>query len=113
MDTDYTLVLESLRPDAAWCMRANDPATLDWQSGGEPPTVAEMDAAWPAVRDAVAWKAVRAERDSLLAGSDWTRMDDAPLSDPDRESWAVYRQALRDVPQQFDDPNDVVWPEVP
>lgn len=55
---------------------------------------------------------IRKERDALLAGSDWTQMSDAPLTDVERAAWAVYRQALRDVPQQFVDPDDVVWPEV-
>jgi hypothetical protein len=53
---------------------------------------------------------VRSQRNRLLAESDWTQMPDAPV---DRSAWAVYRQALREVPQQPGFPFDVVWPEAP
>jgi hypothetical protein len=58
-------------------------------------------------------EAVRAERDRLLANTDWTQLTDAPMSDDEREAWAVYRQALRDVPQQGGFPDAVEWPETP
>ena len=53
---------------------------------------------------------VRMERDILLAASDWTQVADAPV---DREAWAVYRQALRDIPKQEGFPTDVAWPVKP
>jgi hypothetical protein len=53
---------------------------------------------------------VRAERDRLLAASDWTQVLDAPV---DQDAWAAYRQALRDVPQQEGFPTDVAWPIKP
>lgn len=52
---------------------------------------------------------IRMKRDRLLQESDWTQLIDAPV---DREAWAVYRQALRDLPQQEGFPGEVVWPEV-
>ena len=52
---------------------------------------------------------VREKRDLLLQASDWTQLVDAPV---DREAWADYRQALRDLPEQEGFPGDVVWPEV-
>lgn len=52
----------------------------------------------------------RAERDRLLKESDWTQTLDAPV---DRTAWAVYRQALRDVPSQAGFPFDVQWPTQP
>jgi len=58
----------------------------------------------------VTWAEVRAERDRLLAASDWTQVADAPV---DASAWAVYRQALRDVPQDFATPDAVVWPAPP
>lgn len=54
-----------------------------------------------------AWDALRAKRDALLAESDWTQLPDAPV---DAEAWAVYRQALRDLPENTADPAEVVWP---
>jgi len=59
------------------------------------------------------WDDIRAERDSLLSASDWTMVSDTPLSDAEVDAWADYRQALRDIPQDFDSPDDVVWPEAP
>ena len=58
---------------------------------------------------------VRQERDTLLANSDWTQLPDAQaaLSDAKKLAWAVYRQALRDVPQQSGFPANVVWPDKP
>jgi hypothetical protein len=53
---------------------------------------------------------VRAQRDHLLSASDWTQVLDAPV---DRQAWAAYRQALRDIPQQPGFPLDVQWPEQP
>lgn len=62
-----------------------------------PPTAAQM----------------RATRARLLSGSDWTQLADAPLASELRAAWAVYRQALRDVPQQVGFPADVTWPAAP
>jgi len=56
---------------------------------------------------------IRAERDRRLAECDWTQISDAPLDDAARAAWAVYRQALRDVPQQAGFPGAVTWPEGP
>lgn len=66
----------------------------------------------PPVRP-LTWDDIRAERDGLLAACDWTQVADAPLNDAERGAWMLYRQALRDVPQDFASPDDVVWPEQP
>lgn len=52
----------------------------------------------------------RAERNSLLAQTDWTQIADSTV---DKSAWATYRQALRDVPQQPGFPYSVVWPNEP
>lgn len=54
--------------------------------------------------------AVRNERNSLLAASDWTQLADATV---DKAAWAVYRQALRDIPQQAGFPYNVTYPVTP
>ena len=53
----------------------------------------------------------REQRDVLLAASDWTQLPDVP--EATREAWAVYRQALRDVPQQDGFPENIDWPAKP
>lgn len=50
--------------------------------------------------------ALRQERNRLLVASDWTQLLDSPV---DKEAWAEYRQALRDLPAQ----DDKTWPEEP
>lgn len=54
--------------------------------------------------------AVRAQRNQLLAESDWTQVADAPV---DRAAWAAYRQDLRDIPNQAGFPLNVSWPTKP
>jgi hypothetical protein len=52
----------------------------------------------------------RAERNALLSATDWTQLADAPV---DKDAWALYRQALRDIPLQETFPTDVQWPVQP
>lgn len=53
---------------------------------------------------------IRSHRDGLLSDSDWTQVADAPV---DSSAWAVYRQALRDIPTQAGFPYSVTWPTQP
>jgi hypothetical protein len=56
---------------------------------------------------------LRRERNIKLAMSDWTQMPDSPLSQEQRQAWAEYRQALRDLPQSNLDLDAVKWPQQP
>lgn len=53
---------------------------------------------------------IRSERDRLIAACDWTVLSDAKT---DKQAWTVYRQSLRDVPEQPGFPYDVTWPTAP
>jgi len=53
---------------------------------------------------------IRAERNRLLAASDWTQLPDAPV---DQASWVTYRQELRDITAQQGFPENVIWPTPP
>jgi Phage tail assembly chaperone protein len=55
-------------------------------------------------------KEVRTDRNKRLAESDWTQLADAPVN---VAQWSVYRQALRDVPEQAGFPFTVNWPVQP
>lgn len=55
--------------------------------------------------------AIRKERNSKLAATDWTQTIDVPQSIKDK--YAPHRQALRDVPAQSGFPNNVDWPTQP
>lgn len=63
-----------------------------------------------AERNAVKAADARAERNRLLADSDWTQLADAPV---DKAAWAQYRQALRDITTQTDFPSAIQWPLQP
>lgn len=59
---------------------------------------------------------IRDTRGTLLMNSDWTQLPDSPLTTAKRAEWATYRQALRDVPEDYSDAtslDDVVWPTKP
>lgn len=75
---------------------------------GEPvrKDIAEIESA--AIQQA--WIDLRLRRKGLLKDSDWTQVPDAPV---DRAAWAVYRQALRDLPANTADPRDPQWPTPP
>lgn len=57
--------------------------------------------------------ALRARRNDLLKNCDWTQLADCPLSVEDKAAWASYRQALRDLPEECEDPANPEWPAQP
>lgn len=50
-------------------------------------------------------------RNRLLQSCDWTQLPDAPIAN--KQGWATYRQALRDVPAQAGFPFEINWPALP
>jgi hypothetical protein len=56
------------------------------------------------------WEEIRAIRDYELGRTDWYALPDAPEMPPEV---VAYRQALRDITDTYDNPEDVVWPEHP
>jgi hypothetical protein len=52
-------------------------------------------------------------RDLCLQESDWTQFNDSPLSEEKKQQWAIYRQALRDIPQQSEYPENIIFPVEP
>jgi hypothetical protein len=54
----------------------------------------------------------RFSRNAALRASDWTQMDDAPLTAAEKLAMNAYRQALRDLPSVAGFP-DVPWPVIP
>ena len=62
------------------------------------------------IRDDHLWKNIRAQRNKLIAESDWTQNRDVVLSND--EEWAAYRQSLRDITTQSD-PSNIIWPTPP
>ena len=56
-------------------------------------------------------RVIRSERDRRIAESDWTQLPDVP--EAIKLKWQTYRQALRDVPQNYTDPVNTSWPTEP
>jgi hypothetical protein len=74
------------------------------------------DVTWAAVsakRDALVaaepMKLLRAERDRLIAATDWWASADLNMT----EAQTAYRQALRDITNTYSSLTDVVWPTKP
>jgi hypothetical protein len=59
----------------------------------------------------VTWEEVRSLRNTQLADTDWWALKDLTMSQAKKD----YRQALRDLPQDYPTANDAAdnWPEVP
>jgi hypothetical protein len=53
---------------------------------------------------------IREQRNGLLKDCDWTQISDATV---DKQTWATYRQALRDITAQAGFPTNVQWPTKP
>lgn len=68
-------------------------------------------AAWDAGANDRKAAEVRAERNTKLAATDWTQTADVPQAIKD--SYAPYRQALRDVTTQTGFPWTITWPDAP
>ena len=49
-------------------------------------------------------------RDNELKNTDWTQLQDAPV---DKQAWATYRQALRDLPKSNFNPREINLPVRP
>ena len=61
-------------------------------------------------------KYIRNRRSYLLVASDWTQSADSPLSAEKKQEWANYRQALRDLTNDYptiDTEDSIVWPIEP
>jgi hypothetical protein len=88
-------------------------ATAEGNIPFTPEEEAERDveeAAWAANQNAQLAEEARKQRNDLLAATDWRvvrALEDGNGLDFDL---AVYRQALRDVPEQPGFPQNIVWP---
>jgi hypothetical protein len=59
------------------------------------------------------WAELRSLRDYKLSECDWTQIADSPLAEEQRIAWGTYRQALRDLPANTEDPKNPIWPTAP
>jgi len=64
-------------------------------------------------KDDNAMKILRNKRNLLLADTDFTQLADAPLTEQQKNDYAAYRQALRDLPDNVVDVHNPVYPTKP
>ncbi len=59
----------------------------------------------------VDWERIRKQRNAELNDTDWRAVKDRTMS----QAWKDYRQALRDLPQEYESANDAAdnWPIPP
>ena len=91
--------------------------TIDITTGERtttPVTDAEISA-WAVAEQAAAMPRLRQQRDQLLRASDVDVISDrwATMPVQTQTAWAVYRQALRDLPATTTDVFNPVWPTRP
>jgi hypothetical protein len=89
-------------------IRNGDQIQMGWVRDGtgfaEPPRDLEAE-----------WKFIRMQRDRLLDESDKYVFPDRfkTFSEEMQYKWVTYRQILRDLPANLDDPKNVAWPVFP
>lgn len=55
----------------------------------------------------------RSLRNFKLRECDWVVMSDVSMPEETKKAWLDYRQALRDLPANTEDPENPVWPTPP
>src|SRR5260363_220303 len=83
----------------------------EWRADAPKPDLKTLKKTFNTHADEFNAQQVKAIRRAKLIGSDWTQLMDVP--EQTRTQWAVYRQLLRDLPQQKDFPSQIVWPKPP
>ena len=57
------------------------------------------------------WNMIREKRNKLLRETDWSQLGDTPFTAEEKNSWTIYRQTLRDMPQDYITPDSAMFPE--
>jgi len=70
----------------------------------------QFNSQFPDATNEQKWEQIRLWRNAELKNSDWTQLPDAPVN---KNEWATYRQALRDLPKQNVSLDEVKFPSAP
>ena len=87
--------------------------SIKFPEGYEKPPKEAFEAKLQELIDAQPWKELREERDTRLRETDGMLSVDIPLTGDSRAALEAYRQALRDLPVNTEDPSAPVWPTPP
>ena len=98
----YTIdnALANYYSDCLWTIHDSDYTKLEWDASNSKtkPTLEDLQSKVTALDAAEPLKRLRAERDRLLAESDWVVTKAAETGVAETDAWKTYRQALRDLP---------------
>jgi hypothetical protein len=60
------------------------------------------------------WLAIaRWWRNALLTESDWSQVSDNSLTEEKKAEWRQYRKTLRELTNTYENPKDIVFPDLP
>ena len=110
------IVGRALGPDEVSVVdHGNGPVLETWNvSGVDKPTQAEIDAVTDSAAEAtIGLRGLRLVRDKKLAETDWVVTMHKELGTNIPAAWKTYRQALRDITDNYSDLDTVVWPTKP
>jgi hypothetical protein len=113
--SDVTQALVSLYPNCEWSIEEGMYEKLTWtDTNTSKPTLEELTAKHEELVAAKPLKDLRKKRDDLLVKTDKYALPDWPHASLAKQSeWLEYRQALRDLPSNTEDPANPVWPAQP
>lgn len=115
----FAEAIRKLAPGCSFSLTGNDYRTIVWNSPNiQQPAIADIDNLATQLENELPMKQLKQIRNDLLAQSDWTQTADQP--DSIKNPWAVYRQALRNLPQSsspyYNDNQElqgINWPQKP
>ncbi len=85
--------------------------SINLPDGYTKPSKEAYDEAFTRYLNIELFKVFREQRNKKLTESDFMMLSDYPKED--LEEWKVYRQALRDLPTNTEDPENPIWPTLP
>jgi hypothetical protein len=106
--------LKDLYPNCAWTLENFDYDTLKWSDETPKPTLEELTIRSDQLVVVRKWEELREERNKRIAQTDYLFTSDYPHATEEvKQAWLDYRQSLRDLPANTEDPSDPTWPQEP
>lgn len=113
---DIAKVLVEKYNGSKWNLVDNDYNQLSWEDGNEisKPSLDELEQKWQEVLTEMPAKRLREQRNFLLKKTDMYGLADFGFkTEEEKQAWMEYRQALRDLPANTEDPENPNWPTPP
>jgi hypothetical protein len=115
-EMDIATVLVEKYNGSKWNLVDNDYDQLSWEDDNEisKPSLDELEQKWQEFLAEIPMKRVREQRNFLLKKTDMYGLTDFSFkTEEEKQAWTEYRQALRDLPTNTEDPENPIWPTPP